>query len=433
MHFRRAIICVLSAVSVASLVGHKVYFAMTKHGRSRRADGLPQNFWSNDDEVVPDYDYGGGTEAAASESDVAAATADRNRDADDAARDDYVVYASVHRSFKYVDDESVTLATHGGVRQLWRLLALVDAWDGPITVAVYAPASDFYSAYSAVLGLRDCSRKLRYKVTFYMFYHRDHPPQGPSSRDMSDHCSPDFRPRMTYLERSRIEYPAAKAANIAKRNADSRYVIGVDIDLLPNRRDLMETFVDMLGKRSEEGGASARKVIYVLPVFVVELGQRLPQTKRELNELLAKRSARVSRVNRCSKCRRLPDHTAWFQLRDSDGLNATAVPDWVTMAASAYIGHRDGPLTSLKWDELKENIHQVYELCRAGYAFHMIDNAWLMHTPRNATPARESESDGRLDWHPTNVTLNDIDERYNNVTKPYCRSCLRSVYTIHDE
>ena len=61
-------------------------------------------------------------------------------------------YIRAARQFKC--DESITYTTHGQFTFLDNLEPLLERWQGPISVAVYAPGSDFQDAILNILYYR---------------------------------------------------------------------------------------------------------------------------------------------------------------------------------------------------------------------------------------------------------------------------------------
>ena len=50
------------------------------------------------------------------------------------------------------------------------LVLLAAAWDGPISVAIYAPGSDFETATQSIAYLRHCNAEIRQKVSFHFVF-----------------------------------------------------------------------------------------------------------------------------------------------------------------------------------------------------------------------------------------------------------------------
>ena len=77
-------------------------------------------------------------------------------------------YVNPTSTFSYRD--SITFTTHGEFNFMDNLVPLVERWRGPISMAVFAPGSDFIAAVNRIRYLRSCSSKLiRQLVTFHMY------------------------------------------------------------------------------------------------------------------------------------------------------------------------------------------------------------------------------------------------------------------------
>lgn len=69
----------------------------------------------------------------------------------------------------YRCNESITYTTHGDVSFLDNIIPLVERWDGPLSVAVYAPGTDYEVAMRSIAYLRQCELPgVRQKVTFHL-------------------------------------------------------------------------------------------------------------------------------------------------------------------------------------------------------------------------------------------------------------------------
>ena len=63
-------------------------------------------------------------------------------------------YIRAERQFKC--DESITYTTHGQFTFLDNLEPLLERWQGPISVALYAPGSDLQDTIDVILYFRCC-------------------------------------------------------------------------------------------------------------------------------------------------------------------------------------------------------------------------------------------------------------------------------------
>jgi len=69
----------------------------------------------------------------------------------------------------YRCNESVTYTTHGDVTFLDNLIPLTQRWDGPLSMTVYSPGTDYEIAMRSIAYLRQCTdTDIRRKVTFHL-------------------------------------------------------------------------------------------------------------------------------------------------------------------------------------------------------------------------------------------------------------------------
>lgn len=72
-------------------------------------------------------------------------------------------------------NETITYTTHGDYRYLDNLVPLVDRWNGPVSVAIYAPGSDLEESLKIISYLKMCtSSKINEWVTFHLIYDVKH-------------------------------------------------------------------------------------------------------------------------------------------------------------------------------------------------------------------------------------------------------------------
>lgn len=85
--------------------------------------------------------------------------------------DFWVLYNYIKAVKEFRCNESITYTTHGDYMVLDSLSDLVERWQGPISVAVYAPGNDFNATLESIAYLRYCKNDLiRIFVTFHLFF-----------------------------------------------------------------------------------------------------------------------------------------------------------------------------------------------------------------------------------------------------------------------
>lgn len=92
--------------------------------------------------------------------------------------DFWVLYNYVRAERRYHCHESITYTTQSDFTFLDNLEILVDRWQGPISVALYAPGSDYQASLDSIGYLRNCANPLIKKyVTFHLFFDAKHIPK----------------------------------------------------------------------------------------------------------------------------------------------------------------------------------------------------------------------------------------------------------------
>lgn len=85
--------------------------------------------------------------------------------------DFWVLYNYVQADEQFNCTESITYATHGDYTYLDNVPVLVERWQGPISVALYAPGYDFDATLDSIAYLRNCdSDIIRKYVSFHLFF-----------------------------------------------------------------------------------------------------------------------------------------------------------------------------------------------------------------------------------------------------------------------
>jgi N-acetyllactosaminide beta-1,3-N-acetylglucosaminyltransferase len=148
--------------------------------------------------------------------------------------------------------------------------------------------------------------------------------------------------------------------------------------------------------------------IYVLPIFEVEEGYAIPDTKEDLKKLLKSNLAVPFHKYVCPECHKVPKYNSW--------LKAKYIPNQINIFHTAkrkrpyqfwepiYIGTNQDPLYDerLSWEGLRDKMSQGFVLCILDYDFMIMDNAFLVHRPgikkkkRNKKPTLAIRRQNRL-------------------------------------
>ncbi|KAK7072344.1 hypothetical protein SK128_025860 [Halocaridina rubra] len=288
-------------------------------------------------------------------------------------------------------DESITYTTHADYTFLDNLEPLTSRWQGPVSVAVYAPGTDFNATVHTILYLRDCwAEGIKKYVTFHLFFHVSHTPkQVPSTEELlrrKTDCGlepPKWANVTTYRQQKKLLYPVNVARNTARLAAQTYFVFPSDVELYPSVNFIPE-FFKML-KRPDVSNTTHPRV-YVFSIFEVRDNVTAPETKGELQKMLQKGDAIPFHKNVCAKCHNVPMSKEWIAAPLKPGMSVFHVgkrkppyQKWEPI----YIGTNREPLYDerLSWEGKSDKMTQMYILCVRDYEFHILDNAFLVHRP----------------------------------------------------
>lgn len=249
-----------------------------------------------------------------------------------------------------VTNFGVTYCTHATPEFLYHVVELVQRWDGPVSVAVYAPCTDAGLSLAIMHHLCRCLPEMS-RLSIHLIFPVTHPPVFVSttfsSYDSNSNVNlyPTFTDcsapeallggkLTTFRQREGLTYPVNVARNVARKAAETSHILVSDVELLPSR-DLVSAFLSMLSrfqKQRVEGGGGfdlnhplpalqesrMKKFVFVLPVFEVdEKESNVPSTKEELLELYTQNKAVYFHRWICLHCQRFPGLHRWLQQKSS--------------------------------------------------------------------------------------------------------------------
>ncbi|XP_018401811.1 PREDICTED: beta-1,4-glucuronyltransferase 1-like [Cyphomyrmex costatus] len=174
----------------------------------------------------------------------------------------------------------VTLSTHATADQVYGIVELARRWEGPLSLAVFAPGLDAGLAVAQLDRACRCEPAM-YKVSVHLVFPAGRPPAlgAICSRTLQSDCAAsDLQWRQAETERwkRKMTYPINVARNVARTMANTSRVLVSDIELLPSAR-LASGFMEMVHQRPPKHG-----VVFVVPIFEIESNEPPPVTKREL-------------------------------------------------------------------------------------------------------------------------------------------------------
>ncbi|XP_044260774.1 beta-1,4-glucuronyltransferase 1-like [Tribolium madens] len=299
----------------------------------------------------------------------------------------FVLSNYVVASNRFKCHESITVTTQGDFTFIENLLPLVERWEGPISVALYAPGTDFQRTLDSIRYLRDCTNKLIRKfVTFHIFFDMDHTPETVSWPVEAFDCeqNPPFREISTYKNEKGLVYPINVGRNVAREMATTHFVLALDIELLPNP-GFIPKFLDMIA-RDEPPLDRPYPRVFPLPVFEVKSGEKIPENKTQLREMLDKNLAVYFHKEICYSCHKIPKFEKWKQLNESQNFGVFRVAKRIHEHKHwepFYVGTNLEPLYDerLSWEGKRNKMTNGFILCVLDYDLMVLDNAFLVHSP----------------------------------------------------
>ncbi|XP_043269529.1 uncharacterized protein Liprin-gamma isoform X4 [Venturia canescens] len=303
--------------------------------------------------------------------------------------------------------ENVTFATNGDFTFLDNLEPLLNRWKAPISVALYAPGTDFQSTVDSIKYLRSCSSSpVSELVTFHLYYSDKHiPAKIPSSNDILSatyDCNlgapwTKVSRSETYKNKNGLIYPINVGRNIAKETALTHYILVADIELYPSRYLVWSFLITVIQNKIPYRNSSFPKV-YVLPPFEVTEDSQVPEYKSQLLKMLEEGKAVPFHEKICPECHRVPGYDQWKSEDTSPFLPLLARRiNSYAFWEPVYIGTANDPIYDerLSWEGQKDKRIQGWLLCARSYNFFILNNAFVVHRPgiKPASPLNPRRAD----------------------------------------
>lgn len=291
-------------------------------------------------------------------------------------------------------DTSITYTTQGSYEFLNHAEQLCKRFDGPISIAVYAPGSEFQIAVSLIYHLRECGDLcVKTNISWHMIYDsllkvdnldiNKYPDEYliDNNVNLRFNCSKKYSEYMQSLiniydkdEKNKIlnvrtkhhlPYPINVLRNVARLSANTKYVLASDIELYPSI-NIVKMFRKTLEKESRNQldlVNPEKPHVYILPIFEVEATAKAPETKQQLVQMLKKGTAIFFHKWVCDACQNFVDRDQWtVETKSPNELNIfRATKRKKTYWEPLYIGTNDEPLYDerLSWDGKRDKMSQV--------------------------------------------------------------------------
>uniref|UniRef100_A0A2P2IB26 Beta-1,4-glucuronyltransferase 1 n=1 Tax=Hirondellea gigas TaxID=1518452 RepID=A0A2P2IB26_9CRUS len=192
-------------------------------------------------------------------------------------------------------DSKICLSTFSSVNRLYWLPWLLQAWSGPISVAVYTPGVDYAVLSKVMQYLRKCYPLLELRVAFHVLYPKNQRPlEMTSDFDISEYnCFYHEESVRQIFDNFRIssditsvKLPQNHLRNLARRSCDAPFSLVADIDMIPS--PLMFERFDLL----LHGNIQCKKCALIVPVYEIDSEEKfLPANKIALLQMLFEQKA----------------------------------------------------------------------------------------------------------------------------------------------
>nr|XP_045619115.1 beta-1,4-glucuronyltransferase 1-like isoform X3 [Procambarus clarkii] len=294
-------------------------------------------------------------------------------------------------------NQSITYTTHADYTFLHNLEPLTSRWQGPVSVAVYAPGPDFNITIKTIIYLRDCvSQNIKNQVTFHIIFNDLHTPMVPPTEELlarESDCEQqqlaNLTSRASYRHQQGLLYPINVARNTARQAARTYFVLPSDIELYPSINFIPE-FFKLLSEQDVTSYSKAR--VYILPSFEIKSHIPPPATRASLAQLVAAGAAAPLFTTSCRSVVNTDWLQDWLSHSEESGLSVFHVEPSGPLYyrwEPVYVGTNDLPLYDErlyregKRDKISQDTDagvraQMYALCARDYDLHILNNAFMV-------------------------------------------------------
>lgn len=281
----------------------------------------------------------------------------------------------------------LALATHTTINNLHHLDSLLERWQNPLSMAIFAHSQDVKFATALVYALSMFCPQIQALVDFHLVCLSGEMAGFPE-KDREhfaglDDCAAVFSRLETHRDKYKnyaiegnVSYPNNLLRNVARSGTDASFVLVIDIDMVPSA-DLHQQFLAMVLKREP-----ATDEVFVLPAFEIRHVRKMPATKSELVQLYQVGEVRPFYEELCPRCQAPTNYSQWVNrhARGTGPLDVAYTISWVDPWEPFYIGPRTAPLFDEGFKQYGFNrISQACEIHVAGYKFSILSSAFVVH------------------------------------------------------
>ncbi|XP_039625148.1 beta-1,4-glucuronyltransferase 1 [Polypterus senegalus] len=285
------------------------------------------------------------------------------------------------------------LATHTSINNLHHLNELLERWDGPMSVAIFAHTHVVKFATALIYALSLLCPHIQALVDFHLICHsgdlatfpendREHFVGLKDCRGVFGKLDKHRDMYQNYAIAGNVSYPNNLLRNVARGSIEAAYTLVIDIDMMPSE-NLHDQFLQFIKRRTPQPDE-----VFVLPAFEIRHTRKIPPSKKEVLQLYQVGEVRPFYEELCHKCHAPTNYSQWLNLHlqrpsdvsDSGDLDVAYTLSWTDPWEPFYIGSQDTPLYDERFRQYGFNrISQACELHVAGYKFTVLNNAFLVH------------------------------------------------------
>ncbi|XP_026724825.1 uncharacterized protein LOC113491848 [Trichoplusia ni] len=192
---------------------------------------------------------------------------------------------------------------------------------------------------------------------------------------------------ITHRKSTLMVYPINVGRNVARNASLTNYFLVSDIEMVPSY-NLAPKFLKMIrklmGNEKRDSGCVFAKTVFVVPLFEVERGEKIPHDKATLIQMIATNRAMYFHQKVCSHCQRFPGLQTWLMREPKEALEPMLI------AKREYPYHRWEPLyfgtnkepwysEVLSWEGRQDKMTQMLEMCLQQYRMVILDGGFLCH------------------------------------------------------
>lgn len=274
---------------------------------------------------------------------------------------------------------------------------------------------------NSIYYLRNClpeSELIRNYVTFHIYFPLQLYPSNMAKTEeeisqWSYNCKVPKPPyinvdlKTMFQIRKNFTYPINTGRNIARKSANTYFILDSDIDLYPNY-GLAPKFLEMVERNPK--AILNGKTVFTIPIYEIKNHATIPNNKEELNKMLQKHTAVLYQSSF------FPQQKEWLRSNDTDVLKIFNRHNY-SHRLPVYISDNNEPLYDERFSRegMLDRRIQNYVMCLKDYNYSLLHPAFLIHAPDIKTQDKNSKG-----FEITDATFKQILSDY------------KSLYGIHN-